>query len=115
VTFEGATSQLGVFLDIIRGSDWLKTRIAEDIVAKLASVNKIPYIGGEEIIEQLIRSRLDIAVDRGLIAEGYTVTVPPASEQLVTDRANRVYRNITFRAVLTGAVHKVEIRGTVTV
>jgi len=115
VTFEGATSQLGVFLDMIRGSDWLKVRMAEDIVAKLASVNKIPYIGGEEIFEQLIRSRLDIAVDRGLIAEGYSVTVPVASEQQVSDRAARIYRNITFRAVLTGAVHRAEIRGTVTV
>jgi len=115
VTFEGATSQLGVFLDIIRGSDWLKVRMAEDIVAKLASTNKIPYIGGEEIFEQLIRSRLDIAVDRGLIAEGYSVIVPVASEQEASDRAARIYRNITFRAVLTGAVHKAEIRGTVTV
>jgi len=115
ITFEGATGQLGVFIDIIRAQDWLTFRIAEDMVARLASVDKVPYVGGDAIIEQLLRSRLDIAVDRQVIAADYEVTVPPASEQQESDRADRIYRDVTFRAQLTGAVHRVEIRGTLTV
>lgn len=115
ITFEGQTSEPGLFIDIIRGTDWLKYRIAEDVVARLAAVPKIPYVGGGEILEAIIRNRLEIAVDRQLIAEDYTVTVPPASEQQVTDRANRVYKDITFNAQLTGAVHRVEVRGVLTV
>jgi len=115
ITFEGATGQLGVFIDIIRAQDWLTFRIAEDMVARLASVDKVPYVGGDAIIEQLLRSRLDIAVDRQVIAADYEVTVPPASEQQESDRADRIYRDVTFRAQLTGAIHRVEIRGTLTV
>ncbi len=115
ITFEGQTGQLGVFIDIIRAQDWLTFRIAEDMVARLASVDKIPYVGGDAVIEELLRNRLDIAVDRNVIAPDYSVTVPPASEQQVSDRADRVYRNVTFRAQLTGAVHRIEIRGTLTV
>ena len=115
VTFEGQVSEPGVFIDIIRGSDWLRFRMAEDIVAQLASSDKVPYIGGDAIINSLIRTRLDTAVDRDVIAPDYEVTVPPASEQSADDRANRVYNNVTFQATLTGAVHRVRIRGTVTV
>ncbi len=115
ITFEGQTGQLGVYIDIIRAQDWLTFRIAEDMVARLASVDKVPYVGGDAIIEQLLRNRLDVAVDRQVIAPDYTVTVPPASEQQTSDRAARIYRDVTFRAQLTGAVHRVEIRGTLTV
>lgn len=115
ITFEGQTGQLGVFIDIIRAQDWLTFRIAEDMVARLATAPKIPYVGGDAIIEELLRNRLDIAVDRGVIAEGFEVTVPPAEDQQVSDRADRIYRNVTFRAQLTGAVHRIEIRGTLTV
>jgi len=115
ITFEGQTGQLGVFIDIIRAQDWLTFRIAEDMVARLATVDKVPYVGGDAVIESLLRERLDIAVDREVIAPDYEVTVPPASEQQVSDRAARVYRNVTFRAQLTGAIHRIEIRGTLTV
>jgi len=115
ITYEGYTSEPGVFIDIIRGLDWLRQRMAEDIFSVLASTSKVPYIGGAEILEQSIRGRLDIAVDRDVIVDGYDVNVPPASSQSASDRADRIYRDITFEAQLTGAVHRVEVRGTVTV
>lgn len=115
ITFEGQTGQLGAFIDIIRAQDFLTFRIAEDMVARLATVDKIPYVGGDAVIESLLRDRLDRAADAGVIAPDFEVTVPPASEQQVSDRAARVYRNVTFRAQLTGAIHRIEIRGTLTV
>lgn len=114
-TFEGAVSELGLFLDIIRATDWIRFRLAEDIFARLTSVDKIPYIGGDAVIEQLIRARLDIAVDREVIADDYTVTVPPAAEQTASDRADRVYSEVKFEATLAGAIHKVKVRGVLTV
>lgn len=115
ITYEGYTSEPGVFIDIIRGLDWLEQRMAEDIFAELASQKKIPYVGGGEILEQVVRSRMDIAVDRTVLAPGYTVEVPSADDQLATDRADRNYPGITFAAELAGAIHRVGIRGTVTV
>ena len=115
ITYEGYTSEPGVYIDIIRGLDWLEQRMAEDIFSELASAKKIPYVGGGEILEQVIRSRMDIAVDRTVLAPGYTVSVPTAADQQATDRADRNYPGITFEAQLAGAIHRVEIRGTVTV
>lgn len=115
VTFEGQTSAPGIFLDLVRGSDWLTFRIAEDIVARLTADNKIPYIGGDAVLEQLIRGRLDEAVERDVIAPDYSLVVPPASQQSANNRANRIYDDIIFEATATGAVHRARIRGSITV
>jgi hypothetical protein len=114
VTYGGYTSEAGMYLDIVRGIDWLQQRMQEDYVAYQASVDRIPYVGGGEIIEsEVVRRRLDIAVDRGVIADDYSVTVPRWQDQDPTDRSERHYPDITFEATYVGAVNSVEIRGTV--
>lgn len=115
VTLEGYTFEPGNYIDVVRGTDWLAQRMSERIFAQLVAQPKVPYINGDAVIEQEIRAQMDVAVQRSVIAPGYTITVPPASEQDPNDRGNRRYRNITFRATLAGAVHGVEIRGVVTV
>lgn len=115
VTFEGQVSEPGVFVDLVRGTDWLRFRLAEDVVAALAANDKIPYIGGDSIIEARIRSRLEDAVDVGLIAEGYEVNVPPANEQSTDNRVARIYNDITFSGLFTGAVNRVAMRGSFSV
>ena len=114
ITFGGFTSEPGIFLDIVRGIDWLQQRMQEDYVAVQTSRDRIPYVGGGEIIEsEVVRRRLDIAVDRGVIADDYTVTVPRSQDQDPTDRSARFFPGITFEATYTGAVNEIEIRGTV--
>jgi len=115
ITYEGYTSELGVFIDVIRGLDWLEQRMSEDVFAALSSAPKIPYIGGGEILEDIIRSRLDDAVQRDIIVEDFDVDVPDGAEQDESDRANRHFPGIEFSAQLTGSIHSVRIRGTVTV
>lgn len=115
VTLEGYTFDAGTYIDVVRGTDWLSQRISERIFAQLVAQPKVSYIGGDAVIEQEIRAQMDVAVQRSVIAPGYTITVPPAAQQDPNDRGNRRYRNITFRATLAGAVHGVEIRGVVTV
>ena len=115
ITYEGVTSEPGIFLDIVRGIDWLQQRMQEDYIAVQTSRDRIPYVGGGEIIEsEVVRRRLDIAVDREVLADDYTVSVPNWRDQDPTDRANRNYPGITFEATYVGAVNSVEIRGTVT-
>lgn len=114
-TFAGYTSDSGGFIDITRGSDWLQIRIAEDIISELNQQDKIPYQGGSSILENIIRARLDDAVAKNIITDDYEVTVPQASEQSETDRANRLFNDVTFSATLTGAVHRVTISGIVQV
>lgn len=114
ITYGGYTSEAGIFLDVVRGIDWLQTRMQEDYIAVQTRLDRIPYVGGGEIIEsEVVRRRLDIAVDRQVIADDYTVTVPSFRDQDPTDRAERHFPGITFVATYTGAVNSVEIRGTV--
>lgn len=114
----GYTSEPGAFVDIIRGVDWLAQSMAEDIFTALAQSPKIPFTNeGIAIIETVIRSRLQIAVNRNVIAdnEKLTVTTPDVSETTASDRANRILRDVFFTAQLAGALHRVIVRGTVSV
>lgn len=111
VTFDGSVSYPGVYIDLIRGTDWIRYRMSEDLVAMLANAGKIPYIGGDAFIEARIRNRLALAAAQGIIADDFTVTVPSASEQSVGDRVARIYNNVSFTGTFTGAVHKVAIKG----
>lgn len=114
ITYEGVTSQPGFYLDIIRGIDWLEQRMQEDFVALQGSQQRIPYVGGGEIIEsEVVRRRLNIAVDRGVLNEDYEVFVPSWRDQDPTDRANRFFAGITFTATYVGAVNSIEVRGVV--
>lgn len=108
----------GEYIDIIRGVDWLQARMTERIFSRLVNLPKIPYTDpGAAIIEAEIRAQLDIGIAQDLIAADpqYTVTIPKVADQPFNDRANRFFPNITFFATLSGAIHSLEIRGTVSV
>lgn len=114
-TIGGYTADAGAYFDIIRGIDWLKQRLAEDIFAGLVNSPKIPYTNaGIAIVESIIRARLQDAINKNVIAddENLTVTVPDVADTDPIDRANRLLRDVQFTARLAGAIHKVIVRGT---
>lgn len=113
ITFGGFTSEPGIFIDVVRGLDWLQIRLQEDYIARQSAVGRIPYIGGDAVVEELIRARLDIAVDRGVIADDYDLFVPNSRDQQPSDRADRFFPGITFTATLVGAINIIQVRGTV--
>lgn len=115
-TFDGKAAS-GRFLDITRGIDWLAARMAEDIFAVIANLEKVPFTtAGIALVESVMRGRLQIAQDvNQLIDAGWTVTPPLLSSISQVDRANRLLPNMQFTARLAGAIHKVVIDGTVTV
>lgn len=117
-TIGGYTSDSGAFIDIIRGIDWLKQRLAEDIFAQLVNNVKVPYTNaGIAIIEMAVRARLQDAINRNVLAddENLTVSVPDVADTDPIDRANRLLRDVKFTARLAGAIHKVIVRGTASV
>jgi len=114
ITREG-TVVSGEFVDVIRDIDWLKARIEEDIYEKLVNADKIPYTdAGVAIIENSLRSRLQDAVDEGVLAS-FTVTVPKVASISSGDKVARTLPDVEFTGVLAGAIHKVIIQGRVTV
>jgi len=108
----------GEFIDIIRASDWLKARIQEDIFGELIRQEKISFTdAGITAIDAIIKQRLAIAVDRDVLAPNPApaTIVPKALDLPVNDRAQRCLNEIKFMARFAGAIHKLDIDGTVTV
>lgn len=106
----------GEWIDVVRGLDWLKARLEERIFAALVNNPKIPYTdAGLAILVGEVRGQLQEAEDRGVIDSGWSVTITPAASQATADRAARIVRGLDFTARLAGAVHTVNIAGTVTV
>lgn len=120
---EEGTMASGEFIDIIIGIDWLRARIAENIFAKLVNADKIPYTdAGVAIIESEIRAVLENGIKNGLIARSpddfggkdYIVEAPKVADIADTDKANRLLPDVVWQARLAGAIHKVIVRGKVT-
>lgn len=104
----------GEFIDIIRGSDKLSTRMSERIFTTLVSAKKVPLTNdGGATFENDIRAELQVSVTDGfLVEDSIIVTVPDASNISPTDKANRFFSGITFSADFQGATNKVGIAGT---
>jgi hypothetical protein len=115
----------GEWIDVIRFRDWLCEEIKVRIFQQMID-NRIPYTDpGIAIIRSRLQQALDFGVQRGGIApdevtiEGklnpsYSITVPLASSVSSNDKANRILRDVYFTARLAGAIHVVEIQGTLT-
>jgi hypothetical protein len=112
---EGYVSS-GAFIDFVRFLDYLEARIQERVFGKLSIGNKVPYTDkGIAVVRNEIAGQLQTDEDRGALAAGWSVSVPKAAAATTADRNARLLRNVTFNAVYAGAIHKVEIAGTVTV
>jgi len=112
------TMASGLFIDEIRDVDWLQAQMEEGVFARLISLPRIPFTdGGIAIIENVMRGVLENAENVGVLADDpkYTVTVPRATEVSELDRADRLLPDLEFTGRLSGAIHKVTIRGVVTV
>ena len=108
----------GEFIDIVRGVDWLTSRIQEFVYSVLVNSNKVPYTdSGIAAIEAEIRRALQLGIGNNFIANdpAPTVTVPKSTNVPSNDKAQRILRNVKFQATLAGAIHAVNITGTVTV
>lgn len=108
----------GEFLDTIINADWIHVNMQADIFQALRDAPKIPYTNnGANVIESCIRKRLQLAVTAGILTDdpAYTVTVPLITDQDPADKVTRKLAGITFTGYLAGAVHAVQINGSVLV
>lgn len=105
----------GEWIDVTIGLAWLQARLEERLFALLVNNPKIPYTdAGIALVAAEVRAQLQEAEDRGLIDSGWTVTTLAAASQDSADRAARILRGVEFQARLAGAIHKINIAGTVT-
>jgi hypothetical protein len=117
--FEEGSVFSGEFIDIIHGTDWIQARMQENVYFLLTSEDKVPFDnGGIEAVVLRIEDILKQAVDRRILRGGDQapkVTAPDITEVTQADRGNRFLEGIEFEGFYAGAVHKVKIKGRLTV
>jgi len=112
---EQGTVASGEYIDIIRGIDWLEARIQEAVFSELVNADKIPYTdAGVQVIQSALDGVLDLAIRRGVLAS-YESSAPLVANIPDADKIARTLPDIKFTGTLAGAIHKVQIRGTVSV
>ena len=104
----------GEYIDVMRGADWLAARIQERVYTLLLNNDKLPYTdAGIQAVRGEILAQLNQGIARDFIAADPepTCTVPLATDVSAADKSSRTLNDVTFRAVLAGAIHKVAIEG----
>lgn len=116
----------GEWIDVIRFRDWLTETIQTEVFSVMINRDKLPYTdAGIAIVENTINAVLELGQTRGGIAPtefdedgnknlGYSISVPKASGISANVKAQRVLRDVKFTARLAGAIHAVEIKGSLT-
>lgn len=112
---EEGTVGSGRFIDEERGIDQLEAWIQEDLFELLVNAEKVPF--NNDGINQ-IGGKIEFSLGRAaenIINTDFTVTVPDLSDTLLADRQARTLKDVEFDATLQGAIHKIEITGSVTI
>lgn len=103
----------GGYLDEIHGIDWLVSRIQARVYMLMANAGKVPYTDASvDTIRGEILAALGEGVLRNfLVAGSLTCTAPLVANISPNDKADRLLPDVKFGATLAGAIHKVVIRG----
>ncbi len=109
----------GEFIDIVLGGDWIAKRMRDllyDILLANATINYGD--DGFGLVATAVLQALAEATDLGIIARDseskkgvFTVNIPKYAESTEEQRRNRVMPDITWEALLAGAIHQVKTKG----
>lgn len=121
VTSEGKVAG-GEYIDIIDTEDYIIQQLAYKTQKVLNQSAKVPYDNnGIALLETVAVDVLQGAYNNGMIitnedgTPGYSVSYALREDTAATDRANRIYLGGNFSFALSGAIHEVEITGSITV
>lgn len=118
MTFKGVVVS-GEYMDIIRGTDWLQTRMSEDLFLLLINQDKVPMTErGAGMVEGKIKYWLERAesTDVNLLVPGSSIiNVPKITDLSTADKLARFLSGITFSGTYQGAVHKIGVSGKLSV
>lgn len=119
MTSEGRTTN-DTYVDIIDAEDYVKREISYRTLQVLVAMGKVPYDNaGITILENVCVNVLKECANNGIIAltdagvPDFSVSYKPRSNTATADRAARRYIEGSFRFALAGAIHSVEVNGTI--
>lgn len=125
ITFGGKTLG-GEWIDVIRFRDFLKNDMQLSVANLFVMNPKIPYTdNGIALVEGKMIASLNRGVacggiapdeydDDGNLIPGFVTNVPSSASLTPTQKASRTLSGCTFVARIAGAIHVVDIRGTLT-
>lgn len=113
----------GEFIDALLGADYCAKRIRNKVYDILLANEDVPYSdNGFALICSGVTSALDDAVGYNIIAKDpesgkgmFTITLPTRTSCTDEQARGRIMPDIVWTAILEGAVHKVVVRGLLTV
>lgn len=116
-TFAGTCAKAQRYIDDQRFLDWQDTQIKLDFANLQFQAGKIPFTDtGIQMVQLMVQASLEKGVRAGGWAPGsIVVTVPKAKDVSSANKANRNLPDVKWSATLSGAVHTVQVTGTVSV
>lgn len=108
----------GEWIDVIRTIDWTEARIQEGIIRALSNSKKIPFTDkGATQVQNEVEAVLREGVNNDAFAADPApqVIVPKVSTVSAANKALRLLPDVEFTATFSGAIHKTEIEGTISV
>lgn len=106
----------GEWIDVIRFLDWLESEIKIRVFTHFASRQRVPFTdNGVLSIVNVIKGTLAAGVTAGGLASDPPpeVTAPLVADVSAIDRALRNLPNVAFTVRLSGAIHAVNVTGSV--
>ncbi|WP_239256686.1 DUF3383 family protein [Listeria ilorinensis] len=121
-TSEGVTVG-GEYIDAIHGDDWIKANLETRIQTLMTNTDKITFDQtGIALLQSEVKTVLEEAYKNGIIdtddatGEGnYTITAAQRSDLKAEDISKRVYKGLSFYYKRAGAIHEVDVYGTIEV
>ena len=121
VTSEGIVAG-GEYIDVVDSEDYIIQQLTYETQKVLNNAGKVPYDNnGIGLLESVAKNVLHRAYGNGMIADnedgtpGYWVDYALREATKEEDRAKRKYLGGKFGFALAGAIHTVEVTGTITV
>lgn len=113
-TYQGMVAS-GEFFDIIHGQLYLESQLQIRVFGTIISAPKLPYTQeGLEALGGAMTAVLSENVATGFIAEDppFVVEVPRATAISAAQKATRQVTGLKFNATMSGAIHRANIVGT---
>lgn len=112
ITFPGMTGL--DFIDVSRTVEWVKTRWQEDVFLALSNADKQPFTDkGIGAVEAAMRGVWIEGIGNGALNDDLALTMPLADDVSAADKAARTLTGVKANGTVAGAIHTVEIQGTI--
>lgn len=113
----------GEFIDALHGDHWVKSNIETNVQRLLSTTDKLTFdSNGIALLDTTVANVLETAFNNGIVdivdetgVGNYSVTALGRQDLNPDDIAARNYKGLSFKYKRSGAIHTVDVTGTIEV